>query len=206
MKKNKDDFYYDNLQICVDYSYQAVAFLIELLHKFDKTDLENNLDQMHHWEQSADSKKHEMQTALSKAFITPIEREDLVSLSGNLDDIMDAIEDILLQLYMSNVPRIRPDIFPMLELVKKGVQKLSSILKEMKDFRHSKKIEEYIIQVNDLEEQCDQLYVKTMHRLHLENNITEVMIWRTIYDSVEKCMDLCEHTADIVTTIILKNS
>lgn len=34
---------------------------------------------------------------LAKAFITPIEREDIILLSQNIDEVTDKIEDVLLQ-------------------------------------------------------------------------------------------------------------
>ena len=32
-----------------------------------------------------------------------------------------------------------------------------------------------------------------------------VLVWSRIYEHMEKCCDACEHAADIVSTIILKN-
>ena len=46
---------------------------------------------------------------LAKAFITPIEREDIILLSQNIDEMTDKIEDVLLRIYCNNVQTIRPD-------------------------------------------------------------------------------------------------
>ena len=103
MKKKKEEFYYKNLCSAMEYAYQAAQFLTETLKHFDKETIQEKLDAMHELEQKGDVKKHKMMKALSQAFITPIEREDLVSLSGYIDDITDAVEEVLLQIYMSNV-------------------------------------------------------------------------------------------------------
>ena len=204
MKEKKDEFYYKNLNACIDYSYQAAQFLKETLEQFQIDMLQEQIAEMHEIEQKADTKRHKMTKVLSKAFITPIEREDLVALSSNLDDITDAVEEVMLQIYMSNVSVIRPDVFPMLNLLLDCIKALGDVLKELKDFKHSKKIEEYIIRVNDLEEQGDNL--ENMYQLHKEKDTLLIVSWRKIYDCLENCLDSCEHTADIVETVIMKNS
>lgn len=206
MKEKKDEFYYKNLNACIDYSYQAAQFLKETLEQFQIDMLQEQIAEMHEIEQKADTKRHKMTKVLSKAFITPIEREDLVALSSNLDDITDAVEEVMLQIYMSNVSVIRPDVFPMLNLLLDCIKALGDVLKELKDFKHSKKIEEYIIWVNDLEEQGDKLYLENMYQLHKEKDTLLIVSWRKIYDCLENCLDSCEHTADIVETVIMKNS
>ena len=206
MKEKKDEFYYKNLNACIDYSYQTAQFLKETLEQFHIDMLQEQIAEMHEIEQKADTKRHKMTKVLSKAFITPIEREDLVALSSNLDDITDAVEEVMLQIYMSNVSVIRPDVFPMLNLLLDCIKALGDVLKELKDFKHSKKIEEYIIRVNDLEEQGDKLYLENMYQLHKEKDTLLIVSWRKIYDCLENCLDSCEHTADIVETVIMKNS
>ena len=126
--------------------------------------------------------------------------------AGETLDITDAVEEVMLQIYMSNVSVIRPDVFPMLNLLLDCIKALGDVLKELKDFKHSKKIEEYIIRVNDLEEQGDKLYLENMYQLHKEKDTLLIVSWRKIYDCLENCLDSCEHTADIVETVIMKNS
>ncbi|WP_407922600.1 DUF47 family protein [Butyricicoccus pullicaecorum] len=46
---------------------------------------------------------------LVKAFITPIDREDLVQISQNMDDLTDKIEDVLIRIYYNHISDIRED-------------------------------------------------------------------------------------------------
>ena len=95
MKKRKEEFYYKNLSGCVEISYDAAKMLRDIVTDFDKDKLKSQLAEMRELEQKGDSKKHKMMEALSQAFITPIEREDLIALSNYLDDITDAVEDVM---------------------------------------------------------------------------------------------------------------
>ena len=72
---------------------------------------------MHTVEHAADEKKHEMLHILAKAFITPIEREDIILLSQNIDEVTDKIEDVLLRLYCNNVQSILPDALGLVSVV-----------------------------------------------------------------------------------------
>ena len=71
-------------------------------------------------EHAADEKKHEVLDALVKAFITPIEREDIILLSQNIDEVTDKIEDVMLRLYYNNIQSIRPDSLELVSIVVKS--------------------------------------------------------------------------------------
>jgi uncharacterized protein Yka (UPF0111/DUF47 family) len=60
--------------------------------------------------------------------------------------------------------------------------------------------------VNEFEEEGDKLFVENMHRLYQEDNVHTIISWRKIYECLENCMDTCEHAADIVSTVMMKNS
>jgi predicted phosphate transport protein (TIGR00153 family) len=206
MKSKKEEFYYNNLCYCVEISYEAATMLRKIVTDFDKEQIEAKLAAMHALEQEGDSQKHEMMEALNRAFITPIEREDLIALSNYLDDITDAVEDVLLHIYISNVRQIRKDILPMIILLQQCIKELGKVLLELPDFKHSDHIRDHIIRVNEFEEEGDKLFVENMHRLHQEDNVYSIVTWRKIYECLENCMDTCEHAADIVSTVMMKNS
>ena len=203
MKQKKDNFYYKNLVTCVECSYKAANFLKNAVRDYDHSALEKNLEEMHAMEQEADTQKH---SALMQAFITPIEREDLVALSSYLDDITDALDEVLMEFYICDIREIREDVLPFIDLLPECVSALHDVLKELKHFKTSKTIEDYIIKVNDLEEQGDKLYRICLHQLYQEEDVRTIIIWRNIYEGIEKCLDTCEHAADIVSTVIMKNS
>ena len=206
MKTKKEEFYYHNLNSCIQVSYEAAKMLRNIITDFNKDKIREQLNEMHTLEQKGDSLKHGMMEALNKAFITPIEREDLVALSNYLDDITDAVEDVLLHIYICNVGQIRKDILPMIILLQKCIKELGKVIQELPDFKHSDTIRTHIIKVNEYEEEGDKLFVENMHKLYREDNIHSIITWRKIYECVENCMDTCEHAADIVGTVMMKNS
>ncbi len=207
MAKKGDRYYFDNFVACVECSHRAAVLLGDTLKHYSKTDMTKKREQIHEIEHEADRKKHELMNMLNKAFITPIEREDIVSLAQNLDDITDTIEDVFLRIYICNIDAVKQNAIEMTDLVIAACEALKTAMEEFPEFRKSTKLKEYLIRINDLEETGDQLYIESMRALHTggEDALT-VIAWRDIYSYLERCMDACEHAADIVEAVIMKNS
>lgn len=144
---------------------------------------------------------------LAKEFIPPIEREDIVELSQNIDTMTDQVEDVLMRIYMGNVQEIEPDALEMTDVVIQCCEKVRDLLKTFSDFRHSKEMKNRIIEINDLEETSDRLFMKSMRKLHTEcSDPLHIIVWREIYIYLERCADACEHVADTVESVVMKNS
>lgn len=207
MAKKNDNFFFENFVACGEHALQAAKLLKSSLEGFSPAALPRLLDQMHEVEHAADQKKHEMKEVLVKAFITPIEREDIMLLSQNIDDVTDCIEDVLLRVYINNVTHIRKDALPFADLLIRCCETLSDTLQDFADFRKSKTLNEKLIAINTLEEEADKLFLHSMHTLHAESDSAlEIIAWREIYTFMEKCADACEHVADVIEEIVMKNS
>lgn len=207
MSKKQDDFYFQNFIECAGYSCQAAHLLKEILSDFKPEDTRTRLDELHKIEHEADVKKHELSDRLTKAFITPIEREDIAALSEQIDDLTDKIEEVFIRIYINNVSTIRPEALEMLDLVIQCCEEVCGLMREFANFRRSKELKERIIQINSLEEAADRLYIASMHSLHSEEkDVLAVIAWREIYSYLEKCADACEHAADVVESVVMKNS
>ena len=207
MAKKGDRYYFDNFIACVECSQRAATLLGETLKNYSKEDMAKKREQIHEIEHEADVKKHELMHMLNKAFITPIEREDIVSLAQNLDDITDTIEDVFLRIYICDVDTIKENAIAMTDLVVSACEALKIAMDEFPEFRKSTKLKEYLIRINDLEEEGDNLYIDGMRGLHTGDcSPLEVIAWRDIYSYLERCMDACEHAADVVESVIMKNS
>ena len=207
MAKKSDSFYFGNFYACADCAYQAAHLLERVMRDFDPLLIREKLDDMHKVEHAADEKKHEVLDALVKAFITPIEREDILLLSQSIDEITDKIEDVMLRLWCNNIQSIRPDAIELGAVLINCCEELRLLLDEFADFRKSKKLREYIIHINTMEEQADKLFIDSMRRLHTTcTDPLEIISWREIYIYMEKCADACEHVADAVESVIMKNS
>jgi uncharacterized protein len=207
MSKKGDRFYFNNLVDSAELSREAAVMLKATLTNFDACKLDEQRVCLHEIEHRGDNNRHEIMHRLVTAFVTPIERDDLTKLSQNIDDVTDAIEDILIRIDMTNITEIRPDSIEFAELVIHCCNAMKEMLQEFTNFKKSKKLKNLIIEINRLEEVGDEKYVRCMKDLHTGcNDPITIIAWREIYDIFEKCCDSCENVADIVEGIVIGNS
>ncbi|HIR26680.1 MAG TPA: DUF47 domain-containing protein [Candidatus Choladousia intestinigallinarum] len=207
MSKKQDSFYFETFIACAEDSCEAAYMIKNALKDFRPDELRGKLDELHEIEHRADEKKHRMLDRLAKEFIPPIEREDIITLGQNIDEITDKLEDVLLRVYMNHVEKIEPEALEMMDVIIKCCEGVRDLTKEFADFKHSKGLKNMIIEINALEESADSLFVSSMRKLHTESrDPLHIIAWREIYTYLEKCADACEHTADTVESVVMKNS
>ena len=207
MAQTKGNDYFKMLEDMVECSCRAAVMMETILKNFSVDEIEENMKKIHVIENEGDERRHNLVENLAKEFITPIEREDIMALTNQVDNVTDTVEDVLLKIYMFNVQSIRPEAIEFIELIMKCCSKLHEIFKEFGNFKKSKIIHDTVVELNHLEEEGDALYVSAVRKLYMSDvDAKELAAWTEIYNCLEKVCDTCEHTADLVENTILKNS
>lgn len=202
-----DKFYFDNFSQCAALSKKAADYLLECLENYNPCRIEKMLEEVHEIEHSADIKRHEMSDTLARAFVTPVDREDLDMLSHNLDNVTDKIEDIVQKLYINNITEINPSAVSFAKQIVRACEYICEVMDEFVNFKKSKKIQTLIIKLNDIEDVCDKIYLSSMREL-MKNpqDIFITISWREIFDCFESCADLCENVGESIGLVIMKNT
>ena len=207
MKQSRDQYYFETMARCAGFGAKAAAYLQESLSGFDTATLGARIEAMHAIEHDADMLKHNMTEHLSREFMTPIELEDLVALSQELDNVVDCIDDVMQRIYIHNITAMREDVHALTALLIRCVEALCGAVDELANFRKSETIRPAIVEVNSLESEADGLYLKAMRRLYTtETDPITVLSWTHLYESLECCFDACEHASDVIESVIMKNS
>lgn len=207
MPKERGNNYFTMLAEMAECSCRAAEMLEGILLDFDPERLGENMERLHAVEHEGDSKKHDLVNKLIKEFITPIEREDIIVITNQIDDVTDAVEDVLLKMYMFNIQSIRSDAISFIGIIRKCCDELLNIFKEFGNFKKSKTLSNSIIELNRLEEQGDNLYIQAVRTLHTsQDDPRAIYAWTQIYSRMETVCDTCEHTADLVEHVIMKNT
>ncbi|MDD4807036.1 MULTISPECIES: DUF47 domain-containing protein [Caproicibacterium] len=199
--------YYDSFVTQMKYACQAAKKLQDILQHFNIENLPQKQEEMHMIEHAADQEKHTMMNQLAREFITPIEREDIIDLAQALDEVTDKIEDVLMRIYMYHINDIRPEALEFANLIVQCCDHLLAAMQEFYNFRKQTHIHEHVVEVNTLEESGDKLYIDTVHQLYGEDGKTAVKIgWVRAFDRFEDCCDGCEQVANLLESIIMKNT
>lgn len=205
--RTKDYDYYGYFIKNAQFAFEAAKYLDESLARFDKETFGKRVAAMHKIENNADTEKHDMMQQLGHEFITPIEREDIVALSQQLDNVVDAIDDVMLRVDMLGVSQIRPETLNFTKLIIKCTGELLNTVTEFRSFKSSKKIRSSIVAVNTYESEGDGLHSKYIRDLYSSDaDARTLLIWTNIFDDLELCLDACEDAIDIIESVIMKNS
>ena len=202
-----DRFYYENFIAAADCCCDAAKYLQECLQSYDYANIQEMLEKMHALEHKADGVKHEMTAALARAFVTPMDREDMAQISANIDEVADFIEEVLQRMYVNRITSVMPEAVAFAGMIVECCQMMKEMLLELPNFKKPKKLHEQIINLSHKEEECDKLYLEaTMKSADFSTELLVVMFWRDIFERLEKCADACEHVGDSIETIVMKNS
>ncbi len=207
MAKKQNYNYFDMFVRSVGYSCAAARILDDVLNHFDTDSLSARLEDIHTIEHNADTEKHEMMIVLAREFLPPIEPEDIAELAQAIDDVTDALEDVLVKIYTFNILSIRQEALQFSSIIMQCCDALKTAIQEFRNFKKSSSIRECIIEINRLEGEGDALYTKAMRDLHVQSkDAIEIMVWAKTYNYLEGCCDACEDVANIMESIIMKNS
>lgn len=207
MASKKGNDYFEMLSELVDYSCSAANLLHDTLLNFDANEMEKKIEEMHKIEHTADVKKHDMMDKLVKEFITPIERGDIAELAHEIDNVTDAIEDILARIYMFNITSMRQEALDFANVIIKNCNELKGLMREFRNYKKSSEIQKLIVNINGLEEEGDKLYIMSIRNLYTTSkDPIELMTWTDTFKYFERCCDACETAANVVESVIMKNS
>lgn len=202
-----DRLFFENLVSAAEYACNAAEYLVQCLNHYKYQDLRVMMVTMHEHEHSGDNKKHEMSAALAKAFVTPVDREDLALISQNIDDVTDSIEEVLQAFYMYRIETVIPEAIEFAQRVTECCALMKDMLVEFVNFKKPQKLHELIVELSHREEVCDKLYIDaTMLLPDRCDNTLDIISWREIYNRLENCADACEHVGDCVDMVVMKNS
>ena len=207
MANQADRFYFENFLASAEYACKAANYLVECLEDYRPDEIKLMLEKMHQIEHAADVKKHEMSSALAKAFVTPVDREDLALISANIDNVTDCIEETLQRFYVDRIKTVLPDAILFAKKISLCCSLMKDMLAEFVNFKKPAKLHEMIIELSGTEEICDSLYLDATMKIPDNcTDILDIISWREIYSAMENCSDACEHVGDCIEMVVMKNT
>ncbi|MHC1721085.1 MAG: DUF47 domain-containing protein [Clostridiaceae bacterium] len=205
-KKLKDYDYISEFEKLSRYSVMAAEFLDAVLRNYDLSLIPEKTRMMHEIEHEADVEKDEMYEALINEFLPPIEKDDIIRLSHEIDTVTDSIEDVLICIDIFALEKIHPEINLFTELIVDCCGHMNKALAELNNYKNSTILFEQINEVNLHKSKGKALYVNSLRNLW---KITEdpvlTLTYTEIYKNLEECCEKCKMVTNTLERIVIKN-
>jgi predicted phosphate transport protein (TIGR00153 family) len=198
----KDRVFFDLFEEAAANIVRGADLLDQMLaHYPDRADLSRDIVIC---EQEGDRITHDVHHRLNSTFVTPIDREDVLALVSDLDDIVDLIDEVAdyLGLYKIEAPMEQAQ-----RLAHVLLQACRQIAEAMPRLRTFGDMSHYTVEINRLENEGDRVSRDAIASL-FESGIDPLVVirWKDIFERLEEAIDACEHVANTLEGIVIKNA
>jgi len=177
--------------------------LVQMMDEQDG-DLEKGWKQLEEFEHEGDKITHQIIRKLNRTFITPIDREDIHSLTVGLDDVMDLIEAVAARMSLYKIKQPTEEARKLAQVILKSAEE---IVKAVSNLERLDDVMEHCIEINRLENVADDISREAIAGLFDKgHDPIDVIKWKEIYETMETATDRCEDVANIVESVALKNT
>ena len=167
-------------------------------------------------EKRGDKVAHELEDALARTFVTPLDREDIHNLSSRLDDVLDRAYAAASAFVMFSIQTPSEPALAFLECLVRATEQLKNVMPALRkhDFE---RIRETSRAVRVIEKEGDQIYRTAMMNLfssnaeeqgpyrNLEIDPRAIIREKEVLEILEEAVDDCEDVAEFLTTLAVKH-
>jgi predicted phosphate transport protein (TIGR00153 family) len=145
--------------------------------------------------------------ALNSTFITPLDREDIAMIAGNLDDILDFMESVAHNLVLFELTDSPDALRKFASILGTLVEEVHKVTTQIWDLGNAKEIHASIVRISELENEADTLYSTVIADLFKSGkNPIEILKWKEVYDGLENACDECRDYTHAIGNIVVKNA
>jgi len=201
----KDTTFYDLLEAQAEAAIRAAREFVALSENFGQAEARTR--RIKEIEHEADDLTHQLANKTDATFVTPLDKEDINALSGQLDDVTDAIEAASGRIVLYRLTETRPDLAPLAGCLLEATEATRAAVGVLRDLKGRETIRDILVRVHDAENQGDALYRQALADLFFATpNPDPLMIikWKEVYDRIEIALDSCEDVSNVVESVAIK--
>ena len=183
---------------------KGAKLLRELLSDYNNS-LEKKRKELKKIERQGDDVVHEIYHDLNRAFIAPIDHEDISSLATAYDDVLDYTYSVANRLHVYKVKNSTDTMKEFSKIVYKSVEEIDKALSSMRRL-NQKEMDEKFLKIHKLENDADELLDEATGELFKRKDLMEVLKLKEIYEILEATTDRCEDVSDILRNVVIKHT
>ncbi|MBQ9442092.1 MAG: DUF47 family protein [Selenomonadaceae bacterium] len=211
-KKDKEffDLFWENAK----YFNHGAILLDEIIKDPNKS--AEHRDEILALEASADNVNEKIIAKLNLSFITPIDREDIFSIAGELATGVDMLHDALQRIMMYHAGRATEKSARMTKLLVESTGQLVRAFELMVSIKDNQRgMLDAVRQIREFEDSGDNIFREDIAALFDEAEIAarehgaskaviHLIKWKDILEDLEQTLDHCKKIGDMIQGVVMK--
>ncbi len=189
-------------------AHATAQALVELLVNY--TDVPAKVQRVRDLEHVGDRISREVTNLLAESFIVPFDREDIIALNNEMDDLVDYMEEAARKLNLYGVERPLPQMVSLARVVEQQCALLAQGMPLIEDSGRVGELAKIAEQIRTLEDQGDDIsddVERTLYNdAHDVPSMIRAMRGGEIARLIEDASDQAQRVAKTVESILLKNA
>lgn len=201
---SKGDRFQELLEAAAQESHESVRLVIELMKSRRNT---QNLDDLILARRKEKKISEQISSELVKTFITGLEREDIEALARALFRIPKAAEKLAERLVIAGKHLDGIDFTKQADMMTKATDAILGMIKQLRDMQDLEKLKTFNDRMQLVEVESDKYINELLRELYSgKYDAIRAIAVRDVYELMEKVVDRCHDTGNVVMHIVLKNS
>lgn len=169
----------------------------------------NLIEEVYANEDSADKIKEELIRMLFESFTTPINRDQLHTLTLDLDRVLDDLQHVANAIGAYNIGEATAEARAMASLSADACMRLNRAVVSLADKRGDQETIDLCSKIDKIEAEAGKLQRKAIKKL-FEDEGDDAAVWRAIkmrelYSLLETVLDSCKRAAKTIEEILIEN-
>jgi len=206
--KPREMIFFDMLESSVENLLEASKLFerefVSKSHSSQWGDLRRNMKDLEH---VGDEITHNIVDRLNRTFVTPIDRDDLLSLAHALDDVVDCLDGVCERLVLYKVTKVMPLAIQLAHMAVLGSEQLMLLIHSLRNMSNTKTINKQIQACMELENQADAVFTQALAEIFEDpKDPIDLIKWKEILTLLEDATDRIELVSKVVSSTVMRNA
>jgi len=181
---------------------KATSAFVDLVSNFDK--VRERKEAIKELEHQGDIITHDLYTIIDRAFVTPLDREDLSKLTGSVDEILDYTDGAAERLLLFKISGPTTYMVELAKTLMSASQEVHTLMTSLRRFKSANDLIDHCRKISKYEHDADSIYRNAIAELFEKSDPIEIIKMKEVYEVLEGALDRCADVSDVFEDIALK--
>jgi len=203
----REEHFYDLLERGAACARESSSLLVVCCGQQSYAERQAVVEKMRDVEHEADRIIAEVNEALNRTFVTPIDRSDIFSLASDLEGVCDDIFATVLQIVVHAMEDVPAGSRELAVLIKEACELIETAVGYLRGMKNPDEIRSRCRTIQRLESEGDQIFRGQLGEMFkTETNAITLLKHKEFLEGLEEALDACDDVGNALETIVIKNA